>query len=348
MQCVVFGSGEVERSELSAGLRRNLGENSSHVLTLRFVSANVASFDVACLSLLCHDAHAVCISHLDAVRAEHFHAMHLRGVRLVVLRHASVSTALFDLDGLRACNTPHPLQLARTPVLSAHVVAELTLALVLCAAKHIPAAAARVRCGDLRGDFQLGTEIHGKTAGIVGTGKVGVLVASALRALGCRIIAYDVAENDSIKTLAGGQYVPLDDLWGQSDLICLHAPLVSATIHMVDEAAVSKMKRGVVLVNTSRGKLVDSRAVRDGVLSGQIGALAMDVVDCAPGVLGVDHEFTAIPDPELRELISLPNVTITPTLATRTRESLHAVCDSVAQTLTQFALGRPMDTVVNP
>jgi len=347
MQCVVFGSGEEERSALTSAVQQRVGANCDRVLKLRFVTAHAASFDDASLASLCHDALIISISALDAIRGEQFKAIHAHGVRLVVLRYASVSTALLDLAGLRACTSP-PLQLARAPVLSAHAIAEMTLALVLCAARRVVPAAIRTRCGDLRGDAELGLEIHGKTAGIVGTGKVGVLVASALRALGCRIIAYDVAENDAIKTLAAAHYVPLDDLWAQSDFVCLHAPLVSATVHMVDEAAVAKMKRGIVLVNTSRGQLVDSRAVLQGVLDGKIGALAMDVADCAPGVLGADHGLQPVPDANLRALLALPNVIITPNLALRTRESLSAVCDSVAQTLAQFALGNTIDALVDP
>mmetsp|Transcript_12177 Transcript_12177/g.22022 ORF Transcript_12177/g.22022 Transcript_12177/m.22022 type:complete len:347 (-) Transcript_12177:397-1437(-) len=336
MECIVFGADENEKKALNHALEKELELKSKSASLLQLVFAPRAElFGQSALQTLCSRAHAVSISQSDHLSSSQIKALHDCGVQLIALRHPSVSDTSLELDLLRDLK----IQLARAPPVSAASLAEYTVALILNAAKGISVSSHRVAVGDLRVDGIIGFELAGKTVGFVGTGKVGILVARILRVFGCKVLAYDVTESSFMKDL-GGEYVALETLWSRSDIITLHAPLVSATHHMVDKAAIDQMKTGVLLVNTSRGGLINPEAVLRGVESGKIGALAIDVFDCeSADALGNDHGTKPIPDHVLRSLVAMPNVTLTPKLSTRTQENIQAIAQATISSLVQFSAG---------
>jgi D-lactate dehydrogenase len=170
------------------------------------------------------------------------------GTRMIALRSAGFNHV--DLVAARSLG----LTVARVPAYSPHSVAEHAVALMLTLNRKIHRAYARVREGNFSLDGLLGFDLHTRTAGVVGTGKIGAVVANILNGFGCRILAYDVVQNPECLSL-GVRYVSLDELWAQSDIITLHAPLTADTRHMVDASAISRMKPGVMIVNTSRGAM---------------------------------------------------------------------------------------------
>ena len=170
------------------------------------------------------------------------------------------------------------MKVVRVPAYSPHAVAEHTIALLLTLNRRIHRAYNRVREGNFSLNGLVGFDLHGLKVGIIGTGKIGCLVAGLFRGFGCEVICYDVYKNDAITAL-GGRYVELDELFAESDIVSLHCPLLESTYHIIDEAAIAKMKPGVTILNTSRGALIDTAAVIAGLKKGLIGNLGIDVYE---------------------------------------------------------------------
>ena len=180
------------------------------------------------------------------------------GTRLVALRSAGFNHV--DLQTARQLG----LTVVRVPAYSPYAVAEHTVALILSLNRKICRAHARVREGNFALEGLLGFDLHGRTVGIVGTGKVGMLVGKIMRGFGCELLGYDVSPNDECLAM-GLTYLPLEELWGRADIVTLHAPLTAETRHLVDGRAVASMKDGVMIVNTGRGALIDTPAVIAGL-----------------------------------------------------------------------------------
>lgn len=194
------------------------------------------------------------------------------GVKLIVLRGAGFNNVDLAAAGRLG------ITVARVPAYSPFAVAEHTIALILALNRKIHRACARVREGNFSIDGLLGFDLHGKTAGIVGTGRIGMALAQILNGFGCRLIASDPVPNAAFTRL-GGAYVPIEELLASADIISLHCPLTPATRHLIDAKAVARMKRGVMLINTSRGAVVHTRALIDGLKSQTIGYLGLDVYE---------------------------------------------------------------------
>jgi D-lactate dehydrogenase len=275
---------------------------------------------------------AICAFVNDRLNHLVLEALATSGTRLIALRSAGFNHV--DLEAAKRLG----LTVARVPAYSPYAVAEHTLALVLSLNRKIFRAYNRVREGNFALDGLLGFDLHGRTAGIVGTGQIGTLVARSMAAFGCRLVGYDVRQNDACLAL-GLTYVPLEQLWSEADIITLHAPLTPATRHMVDARAVASMKPGVMLVNTGRGALIDTSAVVAGLKSGRIGSLALDVYEEEEGLFFQDFSSQVIQDDLFARLLTFPNVLITGHQAFFTEEALRAIAQTTLENVSAFERG---------
>lgn len=214
-------------------------------------------------------------------------------------------------------------------------MAEHTVALMLTLNRKVHRAYSRVREGNFALDGLLGFDMRGRTVGIVGTGKIGTVVARILRGFGCELIAYDVVPNDACVAL-DVTYLPLKEIWLRSDIITLHSPLTSATRHIIDAEAVAQMKRGVMIINTGRGALIDTRAVIAGLKSGQIGYLGLDVYEEEEALFFEDRSSQVLQDDVFARLLTFSNVIVTAHQAFFTREALRAISDTTLQNVSAF------------
>jgi D-lactate dehydrogenase len=276
---------------------------------------------------------AVCAFVHDQLDAGVLLALSRQGTRLVALRCAG-----FNNVDLRAAEQLG-LTITRVPAYSPHAVAEHSVALMLALDRRLHRAYIRIREGNFALEGLLGAGLHQRTAGIIGTGKIGAVVARILTGFGCRLLAYDVAKNAEVEAL-GARYVPLDELLAESDIITLHCPLVPATQHLIGDKAVSKMKRGVMLINTSRGELIDTQAVIRALKSGDIGALGLDVYEEEEDLFYEDLSNRVIQDDVFSRMLTFPNVLITGHQAFFTRDALAAIAWETLQNITAFEAGQ--------
>jgi D-lactate dehydrogenase len=277
-------------------------------------------------------APAVCAFVNDKLDQASLRQLAAGGTRLVALRSAGFNNV--DLPVARSLG----LTVARVPAYSPHSVAEHAVALILALNRKLHRAYARVREGNFSLDGLLGFDLHGRTVGVVGTGRIGAVAAKILTGFGCGILAYDVAENPDCVQL-GVRYVPLDELWAKSDIITLHAPLTPETRHMVDAAAIRQMRPGVMIVNTGRGALVDTAALIDGLKSGQVGYLGLDVYEEEEQLFFQDRSSEVITDDVFSRLLTFPNVIVTAHQAFFTREALDAISHTTLTNVGAFERG---------
>jgi D-lactate dehydrogenase len=280
-------------------------------------------------TVLAEGAAAVCVFVNDQLGAEVIADLAARGVGLIALRCAGFNNV--DLAAARE----HGLRVARVPAYSPHAVAEHTLALILALDRRIHRAYARVREGNFALDGLLGFDLHGRTVGVIGTGKIGAIVARILQGFGCRVLAHDPQPDDDCLR-RGVSYVELKELLGTSDIVTLHCPLTPGTHHLIGEEAVAGMKPGVMLINTSRGALVDTRAVIGGLKSGAIGALGLDVYEEEADLFFEDLSGRVIHDDVFARLLTFPNVLITGHQAFFTEEALSNIAATTIANLSAF------------
>lgn len=288
---------------------------------------------------LAHKYDAVCAFVNDQLNATTLEILAASGVRCIALRCAGFNNV--DLQTAQELE----LTILRVPAYSPHAVAEHAVGLMLALNRHIHRAYNRVREANFSLSGLLGFDMHGKTAGIIGTGKIGVLVIRLLRAFGMKVVAFDPYPNEAA-TEAGAEYVALDDLFSQADVISLHCPLTRDTMHLINEANIAKMKHQAMLINTSRGKLVDSRAVIQGLKTGQIGYLGLDVYEEEEETFFQDHSLGGLQDDTLARLITFPNVIITGHQAFFTENALKNIAQTTMQNLTAFERGEPLENEV--
>ena len=279
-------------------------------------------------------APAVCVFVNDDLSADVVARLASRGVRYIALRCAGFNNV--DLTAAAA----HGITVVRVPAYSPNAVAEHTLALILALNRHIPRAAARVREGNFSLDGLVGFALAGKTAGVVGTGRIGRIVARLLWHLRCDVLAYDPFPDEALVRL-GVTYVDLPRLIAESDVITLNCPLTAETHHLVDADAIGRMKEGVMLVNTGRGGLVDTPAVIAGLKSGRVGSLALDVYEEEATLFFEDRSDEILADDVFSRLLTFPNVLITAHQAFLTREALAAIAEVTLANLTDLEAGRP-------
>ena len=266
--------------------------------------------------------------------------LHASGVRLVTLRCAGFNQV--DLPTATRLGLP----VVRVPEYSPHAVAEHAMGLVLMLDRKLHKAYNRVREGNFSLDGLLGFDLHGRTVGVVGTGKIGRCFAEIALGFGCRVLAHD-PRPDAALAARGVAFVPLADLLAASDIVSLHCPLMPATHHLIDATHIARMKPGVMLVNTSRGGLVDTRAVIAALKTGRIGTLGLDVYEEEADLFFEDKSNTIIGDDVFSRLLTFPNVVVTAHQAFFTRNALEAIAAQTVRNLVHFERGEPLEAVVS-
>lgn len=261
---------------------------------------------------------AICAFVNDRLDASVLRSLQRGGTQWIALRSAgfnNVDLAVADELGLK---------IVRVPAYSPHAVAEHTIGLILTLNRKLHKAYSRVRDGNFSLNGLLGFDLAGRTVGIVGTGQIGVCVAEAIKGFGCRLLGYDVAPSPKCLSL-GMEYVPLPQLLAQSDIVTLHCPLTRETRYLINADTIRLMKPGVMLINTSRGAVIDTKAVLDGLKSGVIGYLGLDVYEEEADYFFEDLSGEVIEDDTLARLMTFPNVIITSHQAFFTREALEKI-----------------------
>jgi D-lactate dehydrogenase len=261
---------------------------------------------------------AVCVFVNDRLDAPVLERLAEGGVRFVALRCAGFNNV--DLEAAERLG----IKVARVPAYSPYAVAEHAVALMLDLNRKIHRASARVREGNFALGGLMGVDMHGLTAGIIGTGRIGVCTARILKGFGMKLLGYDRVESREAKE-AGISFVPLDRLFAGSDIITLHCPLTPDTHHLIDAKAIDLMKPGVMLINTSRGGVVDTKALIKGLKSGKIGNLGLDVYEEEENLFFQDLSEKGIQDDVFARLISFPNVIVTGHQAYFTRDAMREI-----------------------
>ncbi|NNC75356.1 MAG: 2-hydroxyacid dehydrogenase [Acidimicrobiia bacterium] len=275
---------------------------------------------------------AICAFVNDDLSEPVLGALHQHGVRYIALRSAGFNHV--DLDAARALG----FTLARVPAYSPHSVAEHTVALILALNRKIYRSYNRVRDGNFALDGLMGFDLYERTVGIVGTGKIGERVAAALSGFGCKLLGYDPYPNPAAIDL-GVEYVELDELFARSDVVTLHTPLTPDTFHVIDAEAVAAMKDGVMIINTSRGALVDTVAVIDGLKSGKVGYLGLDVYEEEEELFFENLSDRVITDDVFSRLLTFPNVMVTGHQAFFTQEAMTDIAETTMANLSAFERG---------
>jgi len=276
---------------------------------------------------------AVCVFVNDQLNESVLKMLAANGVGLIALRCAG-----FNNVDLRAAENLG-LVVVHVPAYSPYAVAEHTVGLIMALNRKIHKAYDRVRDGNLSLDGLLGFELHDKTVGIIGTGKIGQVVSKILYGFGCKVLAYDLEPNPSCVAI-GVKYVSLEELFISSDIITLHCPLIPKTYHMINVEAISQMKTGLMLINTSRGGLIDTSAVIDGLKSGKIRYLGLDVYEEEPGLFFENLSDTVIQDDIFARLLTFPNVIITGHQAFFTNRAMANITKTTVSNFTDFQGGK--------
>ena len=267
----------------------------------------------------------VCVFVNDTVNAEVIDKLCSYGIKLIALRCAGYN----NVDIEYAYGKIH---VVRVPAYSPYAVAEHAMALLLTSIRRIHKAYIRTRDHNFSLNGLTGFDLHGKTVGVVGTGKIGRIFIDICKGFGMNVLAYDkFPAKDS-----GLNYVSLDEIWEKADVISFHCPLTDETKHMVNSDSIAKMKKGVVLINTSRGALIDSESLLAGIKDRRIGAACLDVYEEESDVFFHDFSGHIIEDDTLARLISMPNVIVTSHQAFLTAEALSNIADTTLSNIAQF------------
>lgn len=273
---------------------------------------------------------AVCVFVNDVVSADVVQRLYELGVKAIVLRCAG-----FNNVDIKACQGK--LRVFRVPAYSPHAVAEHAMALLLTVNRHTHKAHNRTREFNFSLQGLTGFDLYGKTVGIIGTGKIGKVFADICRGFGMKILAYDKYPNPEL----GLEYVPLEVLFEQADILSLHCPLTEETKHLINAQSIAQMKDGVVIVNTSRGALVNTEDLIAGIKSGKVGAAALDVYEEEGDLFYEDFSGHIVQDDKLVRLIAMPNVIVTSHQAFLTREALDNIALTTVNNLVNFFSGHP-------
>lgn len=319
MFVTVFSTKSYDRNFLTAA---NDGKDHD----IRFLDIRLSP-DTA---VLAEGARAVCAFVNDDLSAPVLEILARGGTKLIALRCAGFNNV--DLTAARDLG----LTVARVPAYSPHAVAEHTVALILALNRNIHRAHNRVREGNFALDGLLGFDLHGKTVGIIGTGTIGAVLARIMAGFGCTILGHDVAENHDCVAL-GMEYVPRDEIFARSDILSLHCPLTPDTHHMIGFDTLKLLERGVMIVNTSRGAVIDARAAIAGLKDGTIGGLGLDVYEEEADLFFEDLSDMAIQDDVFARLLTFPNVLITGHQAFLTHEALTAIAETTIANIDAFA-----------
>jgi D-lactate dehydrogenase len=298
----------------------------------------ITYFDVrltAATAALAAGCPAVCVFVNDAVDAATLAGLHAGGTRLVATR----STGFNHIDLAAAARLG--MKVVRVTDYSPHSVAEFAAGLLLALNRKIHRAYNRTRDGNFELDGLMGFDLHGRTVGVVGTGKIGCVFAQIMRGFGCMVLGADVQVNPAFTAL-GGAYRPLPEVMAASQILSLHCPLTPATQHLVNAQSLAAMPRGALLINTSRGGLVDTEAAIEALKTGQLGGLAIDVYEQEADLFFQDLSASIITDDVIQRLVSFPNVILTGHQAFFTREAVGTIMATTLASVSQFERGEAL------
>ncbi len=275
---------------------------------------------------------AVCVFVNDQLSAGVLEALAAGGTELIALRSAGFNHV--DLEAAAELG----LTVVRVPAYSPHAVAEHAVGLILTLNRKFHRAYNRVREGNFALEGLVGFDLHGRTVGVVGTGKIGAAFARIMAGMGCRLLAFDLALNPECEAF-GVRYVPLETLFEESDIIALHCPLTPETYHLIDAEALERMRTGVMLINTSRGALVDTPAAIAALKSGKLGYLGLDVYEEEEELFFRDLSGRVITDDVFARLMTFPNVLVTGHQGFFTEEALAKIAETTLANITAFERG---------
>ena len=278
---------------------------------------------------LAHGFDGVCVFVNDTVNAAVIDRLCELGVSLIALRCAGFN----NVDMKHAFGRIH---VVRVPAYSPYAVAEHTMALLLTSIRRIHKAYIRSRDFNFSLANMTGFDLHGKTVGVIGTGRIGRVFIDICRGFGMKVLCYDKFPAQGLDNGDTIRYVELDELFANSDIISLHCPLTEETYHIIDETALNKCKKGVVLLNTSRGALVDAEALLAGIKSRKVGAACLDVYEEESDLFFEDNSGHILEDDVLARLISMPNVIVTSHQAFLTEEALSNIAETTVNNIVEM------------
>jgi D-lactate dehydrogenase len=272
---------------------------------------------------------AVCIFINDYLNAETLETLANGGTKLIALRSAGFNNV--DLAAAARLG----IMIVRVPAYSPYAVAEHAIALILSLNRKVHRAYNRVREGNFSIEGLLGFDLHGATVGVIGTGRIGAIFAQIMHGFGCQLVGFDTYQNPDCLEMRM-EYVSMPALFAKSDIISLHCPLTPDTHHLVNAAAIAKMKTGAMLINTSRGGLIDTQAAINGLKSGVIGYLGIDVYEQEADLFFEDLSNQVIQDDTFQRLLTFPNVIVTGHQAFFTSQALANIADTTLSNITEF------------
>ena len=278
------------------------------------------------------DSEAVCVFVNDKLNAEVLEILASKGVKTIALRCAGFNNV--DLEAAKRLG----LNVCRVPAYSPDAVAEYAVTMMLTLNRKTHKAYNRVREQNFSLNGLLGFDLNGKTVGIVGTGKIGYTLCKIMLGFGCKVIAFDLFANKELESL-GVEFLPLMDVFKYSDIISLHCPLTDQTHHLVNEETIGMMKDGVMIINTGRGALIDTKAAIEGLKSHKIGYLGIDVYEQEEKLFFRDLSSNIITDDDIQRLMSFPNVLVTAHQAFFTEEALHKIAAITLQSIDCLSKG---------
>lgn len=330
MRIAVFDTKHYDRQALEAA-------NVRYGHVLQFYEPRLNAQTVG----LVHDVDAVCPFVNDRLDEPVVAQLAARGVRLVTLRCAG-----YNGVDLAAC-AKYGIVVTRVPAYSPHAVAEHAFALLLAVVRRIHKAYVRVREMDFSLDGLVGFDLYQKTMGVVGTGRIGQAAIAIARGFGMRVLAYDPFAQPELAASLGFEYVALDRLLAEADVLSLHLPLTAETRHLVDAVALAAMKPGAVLINTSRGGLVDTTALIAALKDGRLAGVGLDVYEMEEGVFFEDLSALGLKDDQLARLLTFPNVLVTSHQGFLTQEALSHIADTTLANAAELEAGRPLPNEVS-
>lgn len=321
MKVAVFSSKPYDEEHLNKG-NLNVG------LELTFFTPQLAEQTAA----LTKGFDAVCCFVNDVINEQVAQALEDNNIHLVAMRCAG-----FNNVDLEACER-HNLTVARVPEYSPNAVAEHAVALILDLNRNIHRAFSRIRENDYSLSGLMGFDLYGKTVSVVGGGRIGQSFIRIMKGFGCRVLCYDPMPSDALRE-SGVEIVPLEQIWTESDIISLHCPLLRSTYHIINSNSLSQMKRGVMLINTSRGGLIDTPAIIKALKNGKIGHLGLDVYEEEANLFFEDYSDQVLQDDIFARLTTFKNVVITGHQAFFTHEALQAIAEVTLNNIVYFEKG---------
>ena len=305
-------------------------------LSIHYLEANLSPETAA----LAAGYEAICAFVNANIGAKTVEQLHRQGVKLILMRCAGYNNV--DLKAAADCG----INVVRVPAYSPYAVAEYTVALMLSLNRKIPRATWRTRDGNFSLHGLLGFDMYGKTAGIIGTGKIAKKLICILRGFGMNILAYDLYPDYNFAREHQVVYTSLDELYHNSDIISLHCPLTEQTKYLINDYSISKMKDGVMIINTGRGQLIHTNALIEGLKNKKIGSAGLDVYEEESEYFYEDQSDKIIDDDTLARLLSFNNVIVTSHQAFFTREALENIASTTLQNIKDFMNHKPLENEV--